>query len=201
MSAFSENSHQDAEKDSAFCTDFKTQQCLVSQVLHDVISGFTAVAAGIDFGPQGDLWDMVVSAKTQLHHLLCLLRFAFSTSEGTAQDAHAVLSGYAVAHDITLHGQVHTDSIKLTLAAALWMGKHRHPGRPTDLILAPHGITGCGAFFAPSDRTATLLSCPAPARSPQESYACYLADLAQRAGYRIQWTWQDHRMDVTWIHP
>jgi hypothetical protein len=157
---------------------------LMAQVVHDLISAFTSLSAGLDLGPDPQLWPLVNSARNQLQALLCLMRFLFGSSDGQAQEAQELLNGYAKGMKVALTGVLHSPT-RLHVGLGFWLLRQVRPTQQGTLVLGAQGMTLYGNGLRLGQEDLPVLQTGLSAQSPRSSYAYYLAFLAQEAGLSI----------------
>ena len=157
---------------------FKEAQLLLSQIIHDVISLFISLSAGIDFAQdtQGDAWDLVKKTKDQMYAQISLFRFVFGSGEGNLQDANKIIDHFGKAFGIDIKGTI-KESPKIWLALTLWLVKQIKSRQGALLTFDAKKVILSSAHFISSVDQDEVLKGMRRFHSCQESYAAYSACL------------------------
>jgi hypothetical protein len=72
----------------------RAAQALVSQILHDLISPYSALSTGLDIvsDHKGELWKMMILSKNQMGVLLSLFRAIFATGDLPISETQRLLN-------------------------------------------------------------------------------------------------------------
>lgn len=100
----------------------KGLQILLSQILHDLISPFSALSAGLDLPlkDRNEMESFMQEAKKRLHLQLILFRFIFSDSEGSMGEAIKIVQSYAQLSGIEVSGESQLLP-KIFVLSAFWL--------------------------------------------------------------------------------
>jgi hypothetical protein len=157
--------------------DISSIQYLISQILHDCISPFTSLSAGIDFIalPPGEIGSLIHLAKDQLQSCLTLYRFIFSHGEGTIKESAQLIHQYGEAFQIQIQGTV-MQFPKLTAALVLWLTKQCMQRNQAIIYLEPV-LQLQGSLIKPSLSDEQVLQKGAQSVQLKDSFAHYIHQL------------------------
>lgn len=164
-------------------------QLLFSQVLHDLISPFSSLSAGMDIvtHSQDEIWDLVNQAKHQLYIQLILSRCIFSYGEGSYAEGEKLIVQYAESLEIGIQGKMPEQiPLKLCVGLAFWLIKQAKP-RSDNILSWEKGnylLHLSGSGVKKNLKEEHVLQDGALTQSPQESYAMYLYRLLRHYGYK-----------------
>lgn len=157
----------------------KDTQFLLSQVLHDLISPFTSLSAGLDILSEtnGEIWQLIKSSRDQLYNQLILFRFIFNYTEGSCEEAKQILftfSSYANSLGIKIEGDL-SSLPKITICLGLWMIKQCRPRTGGTLYLdkSPYFLQLVSNYILPPTHEENVLQNGASEQIIKESYAAY----------------------------
>lgn len=164
----------------------KETQLLLAQILHDAIGSFTALSTGIDLLKSNDdeIWDLTIKSKEELSLQLILMRFIFSYGEGSVQEANELLQTYARKQKIKFQGNI-TQNSKLMLGLGFWLIKQNYARTSVRLSMEDQCLTLASEQIRDLREETLVLQNMKRSQSPSESYASYLAQLAQVYKKRI----------------
>jgi len=165
---------------------FKEAQLLLSQVIHDLISLFTSLSAGIDYAQEtkGEIWDLVKKTKEQLYAQISIFRFVFSAGEGNLEEANKVIKHFGKAFDIEVKGHIQ-EQPKIGLAMALWLVKQAKNRQGTSLAFDQEKLVLSSPHLFPFSDKDEVLKGTRRFQSCQESYAGYISSLVALHGKKI----------------
>lgn len=165
----------------------KNSQILLSQVLHDFISLFTALSAGIDLvnNHPEEIWPLVYQSQKRLNVYIHLVRFIFSPGEGVTEEAQRILLEYGSFFSIGIRGAI-KEHCKLMLGLCFWLTKQCQNRPDSLLIISDNSLV----FSAPVMRSHLeedhMLQYGGTCRGPQDSYSHYLHALAAEQQIQIR---------------
>jgi len=157
---------------------FKEAQLLLSQIIHDLISLFTSLSAGIDFAQdtQGEVWELVKKTKDQMYAQISLFRFVFGAGEGNLQDANKIIDHFGKAFDVEIKGTI-KEYPKIWLALTLWLVKQIKIRQGSILTFETKKIILSSTHLIRSCEQDDIVKGVRRFHSCQESYAGYSACL------------------------
>ena len=170
---------------------YKTQ-LLISQILHDMISPFSALSTGLDLveGKTDDIWPLICQSRDHLYAQMVMLRFIFSYGEGSYEESLQACTLYSKSLGITLQGTPPKDSVayKLSVALGFWVMKHHRSG--SGLALLEWGEPNSLIQFHSScikdvPKDDSILELGGAISSPQETFAAYIHILLENYHKKI----------------
>jgi len=153
-------------------------QGLVSQILHDFISHFTAISTGLEMPVHmaKDIFPMLTQSRQQLNAYLNLMRYLFSQGEGADQQGTQMIVAYGDTLGIIIQGHS-LHNCKLITGLTLWAMK-LFQGRCQTIITREDNriCMLCPALKMPTHEMNVLLN-KEPCKSPRDSLSAYLSRL------------------------
>lgn len=167
----------------------KESQLLLAQVLHDVVSLFTSLSAGIDLvqDTQSDVWDLVKHVKGQLYVQIRLIRFLLTPGDGNKNEAFQLLLDYGNAMNIQVSGSI-AQLPKIMANLGFWLMKQCRTHEGGHLHLNGLRLEITSDFVRGASREDELLQQGGYCLCAPESYAVYIFQLLQQKEVKVKLT-------------
>ncbi|MBM3631633.1 MAG: hypothetical protein FJX00_01410 [Alphaproteobacteria bacterium] len=150
-------------------------QFLVSQILHDFISHFTAISTGLDMPLHmaKEIFPMLLHSRQQLNAYLNIMRYLFSQGNGSDHSGTDMITAYGASLGITVtgHGEHHN---KIITGWAIKQVQARSQARISRTNNTIHIDSPC---LKPHLCDVTVLLGQTNIKSPRDSLSAYLARL------------------------
>jgi hypothetical protein len=161
---------------------FRETQLLLSQMLHDLISPFSSLSAGLDFAMegkgQGEMEELIRRSKMQMKTQLMLFRLLFSYGEDVMEADLSVLHTYGKVAGIRFEGTFLGPN-KVAIGLGFWMTQQVRDRSGSLLSFQGQEARLQTPALRLSSREDEILQNGLEALLPQESYASYLYHLLQ----------------------
>ena len=153
-------------------------QFLVSQILHDFISHFTAISTGLDMPLHmaKEIFPMLLHSRQQLNAYLNVMRYLFSQGNGSDHSGTDMITAYGTSLGITItgHGEHHN---KIITGLTLWAIKQVQARSQTRISRTNNTIHIDSPCLKPHLCDVTVLLGQTNIKSPRDSLSAYLARL------------------------
>jgi hypothetical protein len=153
-------------------------QFLVSQILHDFISHFTAISTGLDMPLHmaKEIFPMLLHSRQQLNAYLNVMRYLFSQGNGADHSGTDMMTAYGASLGITITG--HSDRHnKIITGLTLWAIKQVQARSQTCISRTHHAIHIHSPCLKPNVFDVSILLGQTNIKSPRDSFSAYLARL------------------------
>lgn len=153
-------------------------QFLVSQILHDFISHFTAISTGLDMPLHmaKEIFPMLLLSRQQLNAYLNVMRYLFSQGDGSDQTSTDMVTAYGDSLGITITGQAEKNH-KIITGLTLWAIKQVQARSQTHISRTNYSIHIHSHSLKPELCDVTVLLGTNTIKGPRDSLSAYLARL------------------------
>lgn len=158
-------------------------QYLVSQILHDFISHFTAISTGLDMPVHmaPEIFPMLLQSRQQLNAYLNVLRYMFSQGDGSDRQGTDMITAYGHTLGIVILG--HSSSHrKIITGLTLWAMKQVHGKSNTTITRQEKSIHMQSLALKTQGLDTRVLFGQEPCTNPRDSFAAYVARLVEQEG-------------------
>ncbi len=160
-------------------------QFLVSQILHDFISHFTAISTGLDMPLHmaKEIFPMLVHSRQQLNAYLNVMRYLFSQGNGSDNGTDMIAAyGSSLGITITGHSMHHN---KIITGLTLWAIKQVQARSQTSISRTNDAIHIHSPCLKPDLCDVSVLLGETNIKSPRDSLSAYLARLLVQFGMSL----------------
>lgn len=156
-------------------------QCLVSQILHDFISYFTAISTGLDMPLHmaKDIFPILIQSRQQINAYLNVMRYVFAQGEGSDQQGEQMMAAYGKTLGILITGRAKS-FCKIMTGLILWATKQVHGRSETTIAYQENTLHVRSSSLKAHSYEMDVLLNLAPCKSPRDSFSAYLARLLQQ---------------------
>ena len=160
-------------------------QFLVSQILHDFISHFTAISTGLDMPLHmaKEIFPMLLHSRQQLNAYLNVMRYLFSQGNGSDSGTD-MITAYGTSLGITITGHCAHHN-KIITGLTLWAIKQVQARSQTCISLTNDAIHIHSPCLKPHLCDISVLLGQANIKSPRDSLSAYLARLLAQSGMSL----------------
>ena len=164
-------------------------QLLVSQILHDFISHFTAISTGLDMPLHmaKEIFPMLLHSRQQLNAYLNLMRFLFAQGDGDAQQGLDMVTMYGKSLGISIAGQAQPQS-KIMAGLTLWAIKHLFIRNQSDITWGQSMVHIRGTPLSIQTAEWGVLLGQSLCKTPRDSLSAYLAQLLYQKNMMLEIT-------------
>jgi hypothetical protein len=182
----------------------KAAQALVSQILHDLISPYSALSTGLDIvsDHKGDLWKMMLLSKDQMGVLLSLFRAIFATGDLPVSETQRLLNQW-MEDRFQLQNPIPDQMLilypKVVLGLILWLTQQSVTRKGTlDIKMTSQTVVflfhSAGFRQEPVQDLILQTGCQEPV--PQQSYAYFVYLLLKEQNLKVQVRRQEKSLEV-----
>ena len=153
-------------------------QFLVSQILHDFISQFTAISTGLDMPLHmaKEIFPMLLHSRQQLNSYLNVMRYLFSQGDGADKQSTDMITTYGQSLGITITGHADRNS-KIITGLTLWAIKQVQARSQTTIVRTYDRIHIRSNSLQPKRCDVSVLLGEDSIKSPRDSLSGYLVRL------------------------
>jgi hypothetical protein len=164
-------------------------QLLVSQILHDFISHFTAISTGLDMPLHmaKEIFPMLLQSRQQLNAYLNVMRFLFAQGDGDDQQGPEMVAQYANSMGVSITVQAQPEA-KIMTGLTLWVIKHLFARNQTNITWGNRTLHVRSAALQMHTPEWEVLLGNAPCKSPRDSFSAYLARLLNQKNITLELT-------------
>jgi hypothetical protein len=162
-------------------------QWLVSQIIHDFISHFTAISTGLDMPLHmaTEIFPMLSQSRQQLNAYLNVMRFMFTQGESTDQNMGIkIVTAYGQSLGIAITGTVNEND-KIMTGLTLWAMKHIHNKSQSLITLDKNSLHIQHSYVLTPNYDADVLLDNALCSSPKDSFSAYLSRLIHQKNLSV----------------
>jgi hypothetical protein len=177
-------------------------QFLVSQILHDFISHFTAISTGLDMPLHmaKEIFPMLLHSRQQLNAYLNVMRYLFSQGNGSDHSGTDMITAYGTSLGISITG--HSDHhSKIITGLTLWAIKQVQARSQTCVSRTNNAIHIHSPCLKPDLCDISVLLGQTNIKSPRDSLSAYLARLLAQSGMSLTAHSPNSQELVIELHP
>lgn len=180
------------------CLSLNAVQNIFAQVLHDFISHFTPLSAGMEMltSLQDPAWHVIQESKNQMYAQINLIRFLFGPGMGTNKEAQNLTKQYMEHTNISIDGSIGCYP-KITAGLALWMSKQVY-GSTSRLYIDNKGLSIQSEYVRQDAAEDAALLTGQCIHSPRIGYALYLFHLTQMEKINLSVHRNPTHLSVQW---